>query len=63
MALNIGFKHVSAFVAVARSESFSRAAESLNLSQPTLTTTIQHLEASLGLLLFDSTTRRVALTV
>lgn len=63
MALNIGFKHVSAFVAVARSESFSRAAESLNLSQPTLTTTIQHLEASLGLLLFDRTTRRVALTV
>ncbi len=50
------------FLAVAREESFSRAAQSLYLSQPTLSRQIREMEAELGATLFIRTNRSVVLT-
>ncbi|MGH2363630.1 MAG: LysR family transcriptional regulator [Chloroflexota bacterium] len=50
------------FLAVARHLSFTRAAEALPLSQPSLTNQIRKLERELGVELFIRTTRRVHLT-
>jgi len=50
------------FLAVARHLSFTRAAEALPLSQPSLTNQIRKLERELGVELFVRTTRRVRLT-
>ncbi|MDD3409521.1 MAG: LysR family transcriptional regulator [Eubacteriales bacterium] len=50
------------FLTVAREESFSRAAESLFLSQPTLSRQIREMEEELGVTLFTRTNRSVFLT-
>src|SRR5262245_11569011 len=50
------------FVAVARTGSFSRAAEHCHVSQPSLSQQIQKLERSVGQRLFDRLGRRAALT-
>jgi LysR family hydrogen peroxide-inducible transcriptional activator len=50
------------FVAVARTGSFSRAAEQCYVSQPSLSQQIQKLERGLGQRLFDRLGRRAALT-
>jgi DNA-binding transcriptional LysR family regulator len=55
-------RHIEAFLAVARSGNFTRAAADLHVSQPALTVQIRQLEAALGLRLFDRNNRRVALT-
>lgn len=52
-----------AFVTVAQQQSFAAAAKALHLSQPALSRRISHLEAQLGVRLFDRTTRSVALTL
>jgi DNA-binding transcriptional LysR family regulator len=49
-------------VAVARLGNFTRAAERLNLSQPSLSLHIRQLEQDLGVRLLDRSTRSVALT-
>ncbi|KEA61951.1 Transcriptional regulator, LysR family [Marinobacterium lacunae] len=59
---NISIRQLQAFVEVANSGSFTRAAEGLHLTQSTLTAQIQQLETQAGLKLFDRTTRRVLLT-
>lgn len=59
---NINLRHIRAFVAVAEVGSFTRAAGRLAVSQSALTVSIQQLEASIGLALFNRTTRRVTLT-
>lgn len=53
---------LQAFIAVARHESFSQAAETLHLTQPAVTKRIQILEDQLGTSLFDRVGRRVTLT-
>ena len=49
-------------LAIARHQSITKAANSLYLSQPTLTKFLQQLEASLGLRLFDRVGKRLVLT-
>lgn len=55
-------RHLRCFVAVADTGSFTLAAGRLFQTQSSLTATIQQLEVSVGLKLFDRTTRRVELT-
>lgn len=50
------------FLAVAREENVSRAAEALHLSQPTLSRQLMDLEAELGKQLFIRGSRRITLT-
>jgi LysR family transcriptional activator of glutamate synthase operon len=50
------------FVTVARLKHFTRAAEELRLAQPALSQQVRQLELSLGVRLFDRTSRRVRLT-
>src|SRR5579859_7727777 len=51
-----------AFVAVARSQSFTKAAAQLGVTQPALSHTIRGLEARMGIRLLTRTTRSVAVT-
>jgi DNA-binding transcriptional LysR family regulator len=56
------FATLEAFVAVARTGSFARAAEKLGLSRAMVSKHIQALEARLGARLLNRTTRQVSLT-
>lgn len=60
--MNVTFKQVQAFVAVAATGSFSRAAEQLEVAQSRISVLIGDLEKELGVRLFDRTTRRMELT-
>lgn len=62
MQINVTLRQLEAFVAVARTLSFSLAAQQVHLSQPALSATIRKLEDAIGARLFDRTTRTVALT-
>lgn len=53
---------LEAFLAVVREGSFTRAATSINLTQPSLSARIYHLEQSLGGVLFNREKRPVQLT-
>lgn len=55
-------KQLAYFMAVAREESFSRAAEKLSVSQPTLSVAVKKLEEELGVPLFFTLGRRQKLT-
>lgn len=59
---NVSLRHLRAAVGVATHKSFRRAAESVHLSSPALSLAISELEASLGVTLFDRTSRSVTLT-
>ena len=58
----IDLARLEAFVEVAESRSFSRAAERLNLAQPTVSARIAQMEGQLGVGLFERSGRRVELT-
>jgi DNA-binding transcriptional LysR family regulator len=53
---------LQAFMAVADTQSFSRAAEQLHLTQPAISKRIATLESQVGTRLFDRIGRRIALT-
>ena len=57
------FRQLQYFVAVAEEESFSRAAEKMNVSQPSLSKAIQSIEDEYGVTLVKRTTRSFKLTV
>jgi DNA-binding transcriptional LysR family regulator len=60
--MNVTLRQLQAFCAVARLGSFTRAASALHTTQPALSVQIGQLEQSLGLRLFDRTTRTVGIT-
>jgi DNA-binding transcriptional LysR family regulator len=60
--VEVELRHLRAFVAVAASRSFTRAAEQLFITQPALTRTIRQLESLLGAALIDRNTHPVSLT-
>mgnify|MGYP003576630125 CR=1 FL=1 len=62
MSLNVSTRQLRAFMALAEERSFTRAAAASHLSQPAFSALIRQLEESLGVRLFDRSTRHVALT-
>lgn len=56
------FKQIDAFVNVAKYNSFSKAADAIYLSQPTISAHIASLEQELGTVLFDRRSKDVKLT-
>lgn len=55
-------RHIRYFLAVAEHRNFTRAAQALHVSQPTLSQQIRQLEDSLGAVLLDRTGRTIRLT-
>lgn len=60
--MNLSLQQVTAFLRVAETGSFSRAAVDLGIAQPSVSRTIQSAEKVLGGLLFDRDTRNLQLT-
>jgi DNA-binding transcriptional LysR family regulator len=60
--MNISFPELRSFVTLAHSGNFHHASLALACSQPALTRRIQKLEETLGIQLFDRTTRSVTLS-
>jgi DNA-binding transcriptional LysR family regulator len=60
--MNITLRQLEAFVTVADTRNFTRAAQRLRAAQSAVSLLVKELEADLGLRLFDRTTRRVELT-
>ena len=55
-------RHIRAFLKIAETRNFTRAANDMHLSQSALTVQVQQLEESLGVRLFDRNKRGVTLT-
>jgi len=62
MQMNVSTRELRAFVLLAEQRNFSRAAALSHLSQPAFSALIRRLEETLGLRLFDRSTRSVELT-
>jgi DNA-binding transcriptional LysR family regulator len=60
--MNISLRQLRAFAAVGQLGSFTRAADALHATQPALSAQINELEDSLGVRLFDRSTRSVTIT-
>ena len=58
----LDLKHVNTFLTVCDNGSFSRAAEKLDLAQPTVSLHIKSLESQLGYLLFERIGKRVVIS-
>lgn len=56
------FKQLESFVTIAKVKSFSKAAEKLFLTQPTISNHIHNLEKELGTALFNRTNKNITLT-
>ncbi|MEP1030221.1 MAG: LysR family transcriptional regulator, partial [Alphaproteobacteria bacterium] len=57
--MNFTLRQLQVLTAVARHGSFTRAAQDLGMTQSAISTSVRHLEAELGLPLFDRDTRNV----
>ncbi|POP98526.1 LysR family transcriptional regulator, partial [Pseudomonas syringae] len=55
--MNVTLRQLRVFLAVARAHSFSRAGDTIGLTQPAVSRSISELEGELGLKLLDRTTR------
>jgi DNA-binding transcriptional LysR family regulator len=62
MQMNLSARDIQAFLALAEVKNFTRAAARCHLSQPAFSALIKALEDSVGLRLFDRSTRHVLLT-
>jgi DNA-binding transcriptional LysR family regulator len=60
--MNITFRQLQIFEAVARNLSFTRASEELHLTQPAVSMQIKQLEQSVGLPLFEQLGKKIFLT-
>lgn len=60
--LALSIRHLNAFVVLAETQNFTRAATRCSLSQPAFSALIRSLEQAMGARLFDRDTRKVALT-
>ncbi len=58
----MNFTHLKTFHQIAEKKSFTEAARALFLSQPAVSMQVQSLEHSLGVVLFDRSSRRICLT-
>ena len=61
--MNISIRQLTAFISVADNGSFTRASEQMHLTQSAVSGLIKELESSLGIVLFDRTTRQLSLSV
>jgi DNA-binding transcriptional LysR family regulator len=61
-SVNIKYRQLKAFAMVVETGSFRGAADRLSIAQPSLSALVKDLEADVGVLLFQRTTRRCALT-
>lgn len=61
--MNVTLRQLRVFIAVAEAQHFTRAADTLNLSQSSVSTLVRELEDCLGLRLFDRHTRMLSLTL
>jgi DNA-binding transcriptional LysR family regulator len=59
---SLEYRHLRAFVTLADELHFHRAAARLHVAQPTLSQTVRQLELTVGVQLFERSTRRVVLT-
>jgi LysR family carnitine catabolism transcriptional activator len=62
LAYVTNIRHLTAFVALAEHQHFTKAAEAIHLSQPALTALIQQLESDLDVRLIERNTRSMHLT-
>jgi LysR family carnitine catabolism transcriptional activator len=62
MRHTFSLRQIEGFLLASETHSFSRAAESMRISQSAFSQLIRELETSLGVRLFDRTTRRVTMT-
>src|SRR3569623_2095006 len=60
--MNITFRQLQVFEAVARNASYTRAAEELHLSQPAVSMQVKLLEDQVGLPLFEQLGKKIYLT-
>ncbi len=60
--MNLELKHYRAFLVLAKTLHFGRAAERLNMAQPQLSRLVKFVEGEVGVPLLTRTTRKIALT-